>query len=270
MRKLTILLTLAASLILSINPCPASPPIFLRSTGSNVQSSGSTYAVADSVLGSIDNMDFDWSSGTTAAASSVAAINSGDNSATANFQSVASTGVDGQTVLSTPALTQGVLTLQVEEDGSASSSILAYTLWDAEYVLDDEGGARDSSATYLVTITVDFSWVSGVTPGDLNFENVTFGSPDDKIQVNAGGATVAVRYIGDGTWQATNGVVTDTYEIEDNAVSIVISREIVLDVNDTVSIEGILGISTAAGIHDGTYLGSGTLDVDVTLTPITP
>ncbi len=247
----------------------SAPPVFIRTnTGYGVMATGSTAAVSESSSGYYDQMDFDFDSGESVDASSVAAANSGDNSATANFQTVVSTGASGQTAISAPGLSQGVVTLTVDEYGYSSGNYLSSMLWETNYVVDDLSNTRDSSATYTATISVSYEWDGLATNENAINEGISLGYVDDFIQLSTNAGTLRIQNMGNNIWRATNGTVTDYVEVEDNAVIISISKEITLTDGDTVSVSGLLSMGVGVSSTDDSYMGAGEFKVDVTVTPV--
>lgn len=247
----------------------AAPPRFLRSGGDGVRLGTGASASATAGPDTFYDMDlgiFDTYNGDLNE-SLIAAINSGDNSAISQWSMALTSGLDGQTAISSPMIFIGQQTHQIEETGSVYGSYFSFAEWDLEWELDDESGTRDESATYLMELSITYSDAGTAVTAPYGFASYELGSNGDGISLVAGGNSLEVWKL-DGVWNSTDGIDSDVHSVEDGLMTISVSKEVELEVGDSVTVEGLIQITGSAGVSTGTYMGVQDVVVQIKLTPI--
>lgn len=273
-------LALLIHVVTVVSDAEATLPRFLRTAGDGMRTRIKSTAGGIIYGGTPFDTD-EYNSGwvDSAVGDATAAIDSGGVSSFSTADSAIGVGLDGQTLISTPLLSQGVILLEDSGTGSVNGSVGVLTEWDVEWTVDDEGGLRDFSHEYTVQCEISLSHSMLATGGMSTMEIMAFPSAVGYasgtrkygdaffIRIEAGGEIIEVTYDPyESEWVSSNGVVSVSYPNNDD-VEIVVSKNVVLEDGDSVSVTGQIGVNYTILSADPAVEGVYTLAVDAKLIP---
>lgn len=273
-------LALLIHVVTVVSDAEATLPRFLRAAGDGMRTRIKSTAGGIIYGGTpFDTVEYNSGWVDSAVGDATAAIDSGGVSSFSTADSAIGVGLDGQTLISTPLLSQGVILLEDSGTGTVNGSVGVLTEWDVEWVVDDEGGLRDFSHEYTVQCEISLSHSMLATGGMSTMEMMAFPSKvgyagssikyGDSffIKIEAGGEVIEVTFDEyEGEWISNNGVISVSYPSNDD-VEIVVSKNVVLEDGDSVSITGQIGVNYTILSADPAVEGVYTLAVDAKLIP---